>query len=268
MTAGPPSEPTFDFGRNWQDFSDTGMSPERLAEAARSLTDLLGLESLSGKSFLDVGCGSGLFSLAALTLGAERVHGFDINPASIAASNANVERLREHLPQRRPTFEIGSALDDSFMSLLPEHDVVYAWGSLHHTGDMYTAIANTSRLVAPGGTLVLAIYNRHWTSPAWRVLKRIYNRLPKAGRTIMTALFAVPVALGAWATTKRFPLTRDRGMDFYNDLVDWLGGYPYEYASRNEIIRAVERLGLKGVACSPQQGWTGCAEFVFKRPTP
>lgn len=74
----------FAFGENWRRFLET-LSEERVREAGRSLREMLEMPSLSGLSFLDVGCGSGLFSLAARRLGA-RVRSFDYDPASVACA--------------------------------------------------------------------------------------------------------------------------------------------------------------------------------------
>lgn len=257
----------FDFGENWRAFSDALATPERLDRARASLAALVGAERIAGRSFLDVGCGSGLFSLAAADLGAARVHGFDVSENSVRASRDNLARLR---PERERdgtvTFTQGSVLDPGFTAALDPADTVYAWGSLHHTGAMWQAVDEAARLTAPGGTLVLALYNRHWTSPLWLRVKRLYNTLPPAGRRAMVAALSVPVFLGVWATTRRWPLSRDRGMDFHYDLVDWIGGYPYEYASPDETAAHMARLGFAQRAVVPQEGWTGCVQYVFTRP--
>ncbi|SKA51347.1 50S ribosomal protein L11 methyltransferase [Enterovibrio nigricans] len=47
---------------------------------------------LKGKTIIDFGCGSGILSLAALLLGAEKVIGIDIDPQALQASKDNAER--------------------------------------------------------------------------------------------------------------------------------------------------------------------------------
>src|SRR5205823_13815006 len=79
------SETRFAFGRNWQHFLQN-VDEERIAEAEKSLCSMLEIQDLRGKSFLDVGCGSGLFSLAAIRLGASRIHSFDFDPQSVACT--------------------------------------------------------------------------------------------------------------------------------------------------------------------------------------
>src|SRR5712692_8808446 len=158
----------FDFGSNWQAFSGQRVDSQRLAVAARSLQSLLQRDTLRGLSFLDVGCGSGLFSIAAQQLGATRVIGIDINPRCIVVSQQNRDRFA---PEAPIIFQEASALSTESLRPLGRFDVVYAWGSLHHTGAMWEAIRNVAKQVSPGGMLVLAIYNKHITSPVWKMIK-------------------------------------------------------------------------------------------------
>ncbi len=253
---------SFDFGKNWQAFSADHVDERRIAVATRSLQDLLGREDLGGASVLDVGCGSGIFAIAAHRIGADHVLGVDINPRSINASEQNLARLTPDAPV---TFRLASALDRTAMDGLGMFDLVYAWGSLHHTGAMYTAITNTARLVTPGGTLVLAIYNRHITSPVWRSIKWFYNRVPWPVQRLMAIIFAGIIYLAKLAVTRRNPLEKERGMDFWYDVIDWVGGYPYEYATPTEIERFVARLGFTLRRLVPAQVPTGCNEFVFEQ---
>jgi SAM-dependent methyltransferase len=252
----------FDFGANWQAFSAEHVDERRIALAVRSLQDLLGCADLGGATVLDVGCGSGIFAIAAQRIGAGRVLGVDINPRSISASEQNLARL---VPGAPVTFRLASALDSAAMASLGQFDLVYAWGSLHHTGAMWQAISNTAGLVVPGGTLVLAIYNRHSTSPVWRAIKWLYNRVPPLVQRAMATLFAGVIYVAKWAVTRRNPLEKERGMDFWYDVIDWVGGYPYEYATPAEVAAFVQRLGFAQRKLVPAQVPTGCNEFVFER---
>ena len=143
-------------------------------------------DTLHGVSVLDVGCGSGLFSIAAFRLGATKVVGIDINPRCIAVSEQNRDRFA---PQAPIIFQQSSVLDQKSLETLGAFDLVYAWGSLHHTGAMWSAIRNVTQQVLPGGTLVLAIYNKHMTSPMWRWIKWLYNQLPGFGQRIHGDIF-------------------------------------------------------------------------------
>jgi 2-polyprenyl-6-hydroxyphenyl methylase/3-demethylubiquinone-9 3-methyltransferase len=251
----------FDFASNWQAFSEQRVDSDRVAIAVRSIQSLLGRDSLVGVSFLDVGCGSGLFSIAAHKLGASKVLGIDVNPRCIDVSKANLARLAPRAPVE---FQIASALSPESLRQLGTFDLVYAWGSLHHTGSMWNAINNVLSLVAPRGTLVLAIYNRHLTSPVWKLIKWSYNQAPEWLQKLMVAFFAGIIYIAKFFVTWNNPLTKERGMDFWFDVIDWVGGYPYEYASPNELKQFMNRKGFRLCSLKAAQVPTGCNEFVFR----
>ncbi len=257
----------YDFGGNWQAFSAAKLDARRLDAAVQSLRQLIGAENVQGRTFLDVGCGSGLFSVAAALCGAAQVVGFDINPTGIEVCRSNAARFAEHLNSVAvPHFCVGSALDREFLTALGTFDVVYAWGCLHHTGDMWQAIRNTASLVKPEtGTLVMSIYNYHWTSPVWKQVKFLYNVSPRPVRWLLNYLFGALVYAGVWATTRQNPLKKERGMDFWYDVIDWLGGYPYEYARIADVVDFVQALGFQVEQVVKTRGWTGCNEYVFSR---
>lgn len=254
----------FDFGENWDRFSRDRVDAGRLAAAAESLAGLVGRERIAAARVCDVGSGSGLFSLAAAALGAARVLGFDVNARAVAVAERNRDRLAPGASDR-VAFVRGSVLDAGFVDGLGRFDLVYAWGSLHHTGDLWAAVGNAARLVEPGGTLVLALYNRHWTSPLWTAVKILYNLCPRPLRPVLNAAFGGPIYLATLAVTGSSPLKKERGMDFWYDVVDWLGGYPYEYAGIAEVRTRVEALGFGMETARPPRVPTGCNEFVFRR---
>ncbi len=254
----------FDFGENWDHFSRDVLDAGRLAAAAASLGDLVGAERLAGARVCDIGCGSGLFSIAAGTLGAASVLGFDINPRAVEVARRNAAALAPDA-DGRVVFTRGSALDGAFTAGLGRFDVAYAWGSLHHTGAMWPAIANAAGLVDDGGTLVLALYNRHWSSPGWTAVKILYNLCPRPLRPLLNGLFGAVIYLATLLVTGSSPLRKERGMDFHYDVIDWLGGYPYEYASIEEVRTRVEALGFRLERALPPRVPTGCNEFVFRR---
>lgn len=136
----------FEFGKNWGHFLNV-LNEERIRVAEDSLKEKLKVEDLSGKSFLDLGSGSGLFSLVARRLGA-RVHSCDFDPQSAACTR---ELRRRYFPDD-PDWKVeeGNVLDREYIESLGRFDVVYSWGVLHHTGDMWRALGNTWLAVKPG----------------------------------------------------------------------------------------------------------------------
>ncbi len=265
----------FKFGNNWLRFLSV-LDDSRIAEAERSLLEKLGAEGLKGKTFLDVGSGCGLFSLAAMRLGAERVYSFDYDPQSVACT----QELRHRYFTGASNWIInqGSALDQDSLASLGEFDVVYSWGVLQHTGNMWMALGNMPPLVAPGGTFFISIYNDQgeW-SLAWKSIKRTYNWLPQPLKFPFAILVMVPLelksVLGSVVALKPMRYVRTwthyckaaRGMSRWYDLIDWIGGYPFECAKPEEIFFYFRDRGFVLVDLRTCGRGHGCNEFVFQK---
>jgi 2-polyprenyl-6-hydroxyphenyl methylase/3-demethylubiquinone-9 3-methyltransferase len=263
----------FEFGKNWTRFLSK-LSDDRISAACQSLLSKLDLSSLEKKSFLDVGSGSGLFSLAARKLGAT-VRSFDYDPFSVRCTE---ELRRRYYPDSSDwKVEHGSALDRDYLASLGTYDVVYSWGVLHHTGDMWAALENVVPLVKPGGLLFIAIYNDLGSrSKRWLKIKKAYNRLPPLLRGPFAFAAIIPSEFRSLLDAALhlrtiqyfkswFHADFSRGMNKWTDVVDWVGGYPYEYAAPEEIFLyykkrgfSLENLRCKGVGL-------GCNEFVLRR---
>lgn len=254
----------FAFGRNWTSFARTALTHERIDEARRHLHELLPPETLAGKSFLDIGFGQGLTLCLAAEAGA-RVEGIDIDPDNLAALEAVSRQMGRAAP---PPARVASILDAGEVARLRSQggfDIVHSWGVLHHTGAMAEAIANAAALTAPGGLLVLALYRRHWSSPVWRVIKWTYNASPSWGRRAMEAVFVPVIYAAKWCVTGGQMRRRKRGMDFRHDVIDWIGGYPYECASAEDVRARLAEHGFEEVSFRPAPVPTGCNEYVFRR---
>jgi 2-polyprenyl-6-hydroxyphenyl methylase/3-demethylubiquinone-9 3-methyltransferase len=259
----------YQFGRNWARFLRL-LTPERIARAEQSLREMLQVESLAALSFLDVGSGSGLFSLAARRLGA-RVSSFDFDPHSVACTR---ELKRRYFPDDDQwTVAEGSALDTAFVKGLGQFDLVYAWGVLHHTGNLQLALDNVIHPVKPGGRLFLAIYNQQgWRSRLWTWIKRTYcaswpGRIAVSAAYITYSLiknFVRDVARGRSPLTFYREHRAQRGMSPVIDWFDWLGGYPFEPATPGEIFDVYRRAGFTLVGLRTTYT-LGNNEFVFRR---
>jgi 2-polyprenyl-6-hydroxyphenyl methylase/3-demethylubiquinone-9 3-methyltransferase len=264
------TERRFRFGANWRRFLSV-LNDERIAEAEMSLGAMLEVDTLSGKSFLDIGSGSGLFSLAARRLGA-RVYSFDYDPESVACTQ---ELKRRYFAADADwTIERGSVLDQDYIERLGQFDIVYSWGVLHHTGAMWQALENARLPVAVGGRLFIAIYNdQEKKSRLWLGVKRFYCS-GATGRLLVPAIFIPYFIVGGLAKDLlrgRSPAARyteykkSRGMSIVHDWIDWLGGYPFEVARPEEIFSFYRARGFtleKMMTCG---GGLGNNQFVFTR---
>ena len=263
-------EMRFGFGRNWAEFVDTRLNDRVIEDSRRHMAGMLRLDDFEGKVFLDIGCGSGIHSLAALRLGAAQVISFDYDPDSVATTK-RVRRLAGD-PANWEVFQ-ASVLDAAAMAALPKADIVYSWGVLHHTGDMWTAVRNAAIPLKMGGDFYIALYSSdNYVDPPpayWLEVKRRYNRAGPARRRLMEWQYAWRAVLLPELRAGRNPLRaiRDyglRGMAFWTDVRDWLGGWPMDFAGFSETQAFCRReLGLTLVNVKTGQG---CTEYVFADP--
>jgi SAM-dependent methyltransferase len=263
----------FEFGKNWQRFLSI-LDEDRILEAERSLKQMLEIDNLHGKSFLDIGSGSGLFSLAARRLGA-KVYSFDYDSLAVECT---AELKRCYFPND-PSWAVqqGDILNVDYLKSLDTFDIVYSWGVLHHTGAMWRAMENVIPLVTLGGKLFISIYNDQGNaSRRWRILKKFYNKSSNIIRFILVLLVGLlwiirtslvrlshlqnPLPFKEWADTKK-----ERGMSVWHDLVDWVGGYPFEVAKPEEVFDFYRQRGFELVRLKTRGGGLGCNEYVFVR---
>jgi len=258
----------FEFGKNWRAFLDT-LNDDKIEIAKQSLIKMLGTDSLAGKTFLDAGCGSGLFSLVAMKLGAD-VHSFDFDPESVKCT----EILRErYFPGSKWKIEKGSVLDEDYIRSLGKFDNVYSWGVLHHTGNLNLALNNVDLAVKDKGELFIAIYNDEGSrSVRWKKVKKMYNS-NFLGKSVIVSTYIPFFALRfLLSDIRRFrnPFKRykdykqNRGMSLYHDWLDWLGGFPFEVASPQMIFEYYKKRNYSLLKLKTVNG-LGCNEFVFQK---
>ncbi len=237
----------YEFGKNWQNFLNT-LTKERVDIAICSIREMLDVDDLTNKTVLDIGSGSGLFSLAARKLGA-KVYSFDYDPKSVACA---IKLRSIYFPDDEDwNIKRGSILDKDFLSNLNKYDVVYSWGVLHHTGDMWSAIDNASKLVDQDGKLFIALYNdMGWRSGLWKQIKKIYcsNKFGKALVSLYFIPFFILRELFQCILQKKniFSTYKEkRGMSIFYDWFDWLGGLPFEVASVENTFYFLKERGFQ-----------------------
>jgi len=265
----------FAFGKNWSRFL-ANLTVRRIKLAEQSLRTLLDVERLDDKNFLDIGSGSGLFSLAARRLGAS-VHSFDYDPHSVACTRELRRRYFED--DADWVVEHGSVLDQDYLGSLGTFDVVYSWGVLHHTGQMWTALDNVKPLVPIGGRLFIAIYNDLGAATDdWARVKRTYCRLPKPFALAYALRIIAREEWRAFSTHRRsgsvdqwvrgwtnYDEISTRGMNRWHDWIDWVGGYPYERAKLEQIADFFAKDGFRVTNLVDRSAGSGCNELVFMR---
>jgi 2-polyprenyl-3-methyl-5-hydroxy-6-metoxy-1,4-benzoquinol methylase len=260
----------FAFGENWAQFLKV-LNERRVQEAVESLKAMLDVDTLNGKAFLDIGSGSGLFSLAARRLGA-KVVSFDYAPQSVACTRELKRRYFENDGDWQ--VQSGSVLDNAYLKSLGKFDIVYSWGVLHHTGAMWTALANVDQNVKANGKLFIALYNNQGrSSRLWWAIKKTYVSLP----AYLRWLVVVPCYVRLWGPTMLrdlirlhpfrtwFSYQKNRGMSPHRDVIDWVGGFPFEVATPEQIFEFYKERGYTLINLRTCAGGIGCNEFVFQR---
>lgn len=271
MNAPTTDTDRFAFGRNWASYSAL-IDHARVDAAVAGVRRLVGRESLAGSRFLDIGSGSGLHSLAACLMGAAQVTAVDLDPDSVETTRRVLSRLGGEVrwtADRVSVFDLSPATHGVF-------DIVYSWGVLHHTGRMEEAVACAASMVAPGGLLIVALYQKTPLCEFWKWEKRAYVRHPRTFAPAARVLFKAAMVAG-YAVSGQNPWTRirtyagNRGMDWSHDVNDWLGGLPYESISAEELSGLAARLGFRVVRAYPTRirafgaFGTGCDEYVLAR---
>lgn len=259
----------FSFGKNWQDFLKK-LDDKRIERAKKSLVDFLGIDNLVGKTFVDVGCGSGLFSLAAKMLGAEKVLSIDIDESSVLCANY----LKDKYFSNDESWQIkhGSALDQDFIEKQGKYDIVYSWGVLHHTGDMWRAIKNVEKMLKKEGLFYLALYNEKTgfqSSVFWKKVKETYSKSGYFVKKLIEVVYLIQFFLkGILKFENRIKYIKTyrskRGMNWWTDVKDWLGGHPYEFAKVDKINSYFKEKGYKIIKTKDCSNGTGCNEFLIK----
>ena len=260
-------ETHFRFGDNWQSYART-IAEDNIHYAVAGLRELL-VDGCAGETFLDIGCGSGIHSLAASILGA-KVSAVDIDPASVETTRSVLTSrgFSAVVPRQISVFDLDPVTFGQF-------DTVYSWGVLHHTGDMWRAVAKAAELVRPGGRLVLALYDKTLFCNFWRWEKAWYSKASESSQRRARGVYVTLFRLKCMLTGRSFAKSvagydSGRGMDYYHDLHDWMGGYPYQSARPSQVQEFLHALGFRQTIFIPSGVrigifGSGCSQYTFVR---
>ncbi len=261
----------FAFGENWASYAEL-IDDAAIDELKKGLTKLVPAHEFRGKSFIDIGCGSGLHALAASQLGVSRIMAVDIDPVSVGTTNALLTKRGVMVPWQAENISVF----DLDPARLGTFDIVYSWGVLHHTGDMWEAVRKAAQLVAPNGLFAIALYRSTYMDPFWKLEKRWYRRASPAAQKLAQKVYVGGYRVaGRLAGRGSFRAFVDnyrsaRGMDFYHDVHDWMGGYPYEAALAPEVDARMRAMAFKAERVFARGKTTGlfgsgCDEYVYRR---
>ena len=264
----------FRFGNNWKDFVDNNLNEESVKHAISCTKNILDESKidLKDKTVIDIGCGSGLFSLVALELGAKFVTSFDFDPDSVICTK-NLLKSRNFDEKNYKCIE-GNILDVDFINNLGKYDLVYSWGVLHHTGELYQALKNATLLVENDGLIFISLYQKTIFDPLWKVEKKFFSSSSKNIQLVICKIWIILLKILYTLKGKSFKKIvsnyfMKRGMNFYNDLYDWLGGYPYEGIDTKDCVKFFSKLGFINILLKKRSKYyaisSGCNEYIFSK---
>jgi SAM-dependent methyltransferase len=192
---------------------------------------------LSGVRVLEIGLGYGTLSGELVARGAE-LHGVDI-----AAGPVEMVRHRLRLAGEDPGDRVvqGSALELPLAS--GSFDYVFSIGCLHHTGNLPLAVAEVRRVLRPGGTTVVMLYNRHSARHLKRVVIPGLVRRARPGRDVRRMYDAN--AAGESAPHTDFVSRRDVRRLFGGFSHVRIGARNFDslpYVPRERLLGTVDRL--------------------------
>lgn len=263
----------FSFWKNWAKFLEK-LDEKKIEQAKNYLEKFIWWkDKIEWKTVIDFGSWSWLMSLCFYLLWAKKIVSVDIDNNSLDCTRF----LKEKYANNTEKWEIKkwSVLDEQFIKRLWKFDIVYSWGVIHHTWNMWKWLELIEKLVNDNWLLYLTIYNKYnWfpSSDSWLKIKKIYVNSPFLIKKVMyywlileNIFMRIIRGQNPVKYIKNYYKNSNRWMDFFRDIEDWLWWYPYEYATIEEIKNFYENIWYKLINLYDSSAWWWCNEFLFAK---
>ena len=214
-------------------------------------------DEIRGKKVLDAGCGTGIFSTIFARNGASEVMGIDISEGSLSTGRA----LKKKFTLNNLKFQQEDMLDLPFE---PNHfDIVWGFGTVHHTTDPLGAISGLDRVLKPEGSMLLAVYTRTRLTFQHEIIRRTLVRTPRKSWTALSkimAFFLTPVVF----FFKKREKSR-KGEKLEELILDWYFVPIRHYYKPEEIRAFMENKGYCVEKFLPASGrFNSTSNFIYK----
>ena len=210
-----------------------------------------------GKSVLDAGCGTGIFSIIFAKSGASKVTGIDISDGSLETARSLADKFDLKNTEFRKEDMLALPFSDEYF------DIVWAWGTVHHTTDPFKAIDNLIRVLRKGGSILLAVYTRTRLTFIHEIIRKTLVLTPRKSWTFLSkimALFLTPVVF----FFKKREKSR-QGEKLEELILDWYFVPIRHYYTPDEIRSYLEERGFKIEKFLPASGrFNSTSNFIFK----
>ncbi|MGB8953166.1 MAG: methyltransferase domain-containing protein [Candidatus Aminicenantales bacterium] len=214
-------------------------------------------EEVKGRTVLDAGCGTGIFSIIFARNGAEKVVGIDISPGSLQTAQS----LKEKFGLRNAEFRKQDMLKLPFGE--ETFDIVWAWGTVHHTTDPFGAIEELTKVLRTGGSLLLAVYRRTKLTFIHEAIRKTLVRTPRKTWTALSKILAFFLGPVVFFFKKR---EKSRKGEKLEELIlDWYFVPIRHYYTSEEIESFLKSRGLAVEKFLPASGrFNSTSNFIFK----
>lgn len=214
-------------------------------------------EEVQGMAVLDAGCGTGIFSAIFARNGAGRVVGIDISPGSLETARG----LKEKFNLANVSFERQDMLQLPFAD--GTFDIVWAWGTVHHTTDPLRAISELARVLRPGGSIFLAVYKRTKLTWIHEIIRKTLVKTPKRSWTALSKIMAFFLSPVVFFFKKR---EKSRKGEKLEELIlDWYFVPIRHYYAPDEIRDVLEGKSFEIEKFLPASGrFDSSSNFIYK----